>query len=245
MMGNVYLFCLVLGFTFTVVGALLGSLVGGHGEGDSSGHGDAGGHDVGAGHDGPEFSHSYEASAGDGPVGHGDGDVAHEAGPMQLPILSPTVLSFFVATFGGSGLLYRQLLGDRLWLHTPLAAATAAAGGFALAYVLWKITRVLDSNRVARTSDVLGTMVEVSVSVPKEGMGEIAYVSAGTRQTLSARSLDGREFKQGSQVKVLKVAEGVAWVGEAPTGGMAAVSAPVAPVVPSIGEPVRDRDRTH
>ena len=35
MMGSVYLFCLVLGFTFTVAGALLGGLLGGH-------HGDAG-----------------------------------------------------------------------------------------------------------------------------------------------------------------------------------------------------------
>lgn len=253
MMGSVYLFCLVLGCTFTIGGALLGGLLGGHhgDAGGADGHGgDLGGHDLDA--SGGDVSTSHEISGGDydadsgGDVGHGDGEVGHEGNPMHLPLLSPTVISAFVASFGGAGLLFRQLIGDVPALHVPLAGATAAAMGVGTAYLIWKITSSLDSNRLARLSDVVGTLAEVTVSVPKQGMGEIAYVSAGTRQTLSAKSADGGEYKQGSRVKVLRIADHVAYVGELPAGAMAAVTEPLseAPAV-GVGEPVRDKDRTH
>lgn len=251
MMGSVYLFCLVLGCTFTIGGALLGGLLGGH-HGDSGGDGHVGGHDLDAGGHDLDASTSHEISGGDYDaghggevdVGHGDGEVGHEGNPMHLPLLSPTVISAFVASFGGAGLLFKQLLGDNPILHVPLAGATAMALAVATAYLIWKITSTLDSNRLARITDAVGTAVEVSVTVPKQGMGEIAYVSAGTRQTLSARSADGREYKQGERVKVLRVADGVATVGELPAGTLAAVGEPVSEA-PSVGEPVRDPDRTH
>ena len=231
-MVNIYLFCLALGFTFTVGSALLGGLLGGH-------------HDVG-GHDGgPDLSTGHEVSGGDydaghGEVGHGDGEVGHEQPAMHLPLLSPTVISAFLASFGGAGLLYRQIFGDRPWLHVPLAVVTAAVMGVALAYLIWKITSTFDSNRVAHLTDALGAVAEVSVTIPKDGVGEVAYVSAGTRQTLSARSSDDLEHKQGARVKVLKVSDGVAYVGELPPGAMAAVSEPI-PETPGVGAPVRER----
>jgi len=97
---------------------------------------------------------------------------------------------------------------------------------------------------VARITDVLGALAEVSVTIPKQGMGEIAYVSGGARQTISARSADGTEFKQGTSVKVLRVDQGVALVGEPPEGPVA-VSHPVTEPEPSMGEPIRDRNREH
>ncbi|HEY3446941.1 MAG TPA: hypothetical protein VGK67_11285 [Myxococcales bacterium] len=255
MMGNVYLFCLVLGATFTIGGALLGGLLGGgHHGGDAGGHDlGAGGHDLDAGGHDLDASTSHEVSGGDyeadaaGDAGHGDGEVGREGSPMHLPLLSPTVISAFVASFGGAGLLFKQLLGDNPFLHVPLAGATAMAMAVAMAYLIWKITSSLDSNRMARITDAVGTLAEVTVSVPKQGMGEVAYVSANTRQTMSARSVDGNEYKQGSRVKVLRVNDGVAYVGELPAGTMAAVGEPLSesPSV-GVGEPVRDdRDRSH
>ena len=253
-MGNVYLFCFLLGFGFTVISALLGGLLGGHGHGDTGvgghdvgvgGHDvGVGGHDVGVGgHDGAGFSAAHGADAAHGgDVGHGDGDAGHvDSDSMHLPILSPMVLSAFLAGFGGSGLVYRQIFGERVWLHMPLAAATSAVLGVGLAWGMWKLTSTIDTNRMARESDVFSSAVEVVITVPKDGTGEITYVSGGTRQTLTARSADGREHKQGETVKVLKLTDGTAWVGEAPS--MVAVSTPVADSEPSRGEPVRDRER--
>lgn len=233
-----YFACLVLGFGFVAISALL-SGIGGHGD---SGH-DVG-HDVGheVGHD---IGHGEgDFAAGEGhDLGHGHTDAGPAEGAMHLPLFSPLVIASFLAAFGGSGMVYQKLLGDRLWLHAPLAGATSLALGFAIAFAIWKLTTTFNASNVARITDALGTLAEVSVTVPKQGMGEIAYISGNTRQTLSARSADGLEHKQGTSVKVLRVEQGVAVVGEAPPGPVA-VSSPVTEE-PSVGEPVRDRERTH
>jgi len=239
-MGNVYLFCFLLGFGFTVVSALLGGLMGGHGHGDMAAGGHdvgVGGHDVGVGgHGGSDFSASHGAD-----VGHGDGEAAQaDTGAMHLPLLSPMVLSAFLAGFGGSGLVYRQIFGERVWLHMPLAAATSGVLGPCVAWAMWKLTSTMDSNRAARESDVFSSAVEVVITVPKDGTGEIAYVSGGTRQTASARSADGREHKQGDTVKVLKLTDGTAWVAELPS--MVALSTSAESEAPR-GEPVKEKER--
>jgi hypothetical protein len=252
-MSYVYLFCLSVGFFFTVAGAVLSGVLGHSGGGHDGGgidadaggvdadaggfHADAGGIDADA--SGVHTDIGFHADAGHG------GNLSHDAGgSLQLPVFSPTVIAFFLATFGASGLLYQRVLGiQNPWIHTPMAGATAVASGIGLAYVLYKITSGLESNRMARVSDAMLAPVEVTISVPKEGMGEIAYVSAGTRQTISARTVDGREHKQGSMVRVLKIVDGVAFVGE--TLPAAALGERVAPVAgePVQGEPVRLRQR--
>ncbi len=226
-MSSIYLFCLSLGFAFTLLSAALGYFAGG-----DSGH-------AGPSH-GPDFSHSFEAGSG-GAHGAGDGDVSDDlhAGSLHLPLLSPTVLSAFVAAFGGSGLLYQHLFpaaGDLI--QGALAAGTAAILGLGLAFLIYKITSTLETNRIARPGDALIAAAEVTVSVPADGAGEIAYVSAGTRQTYTARSADGREHRQGTSVRVSRVSEGVAYVVEA--SGPAAIG-PGAGEPSAVGEPLRTR----
>jgi hypothetical protein len=247
-MGNVYLFCFLLGFGFTVISALLGGLMGGGHHGlDAGGHDvGLGGHDVGAGgHDLPaaHTGGDFGLHGAHGSVGHGDGDAGHVESSMHLPLLSPLVLSTFLAGFGGSGLVYRQIFGDRVWLHMPLAVVTSGGAGLLVAFIMYKLTTALSSNRNARETDALAAAVEVTVTIPKEGTGEVAYISGGTRQTVTARSVDGHEYKQGSTVKVFKLADGTAWVGEA--SSMVAVSSESAASDsgPSRGEPVRERER--
>lgn len=231
-----YFACLVLGFGFVAISALLSGL-GGHGHGDA-------GHDVGhdVGHDIGEAEGDFAAGEAHD-VGHGHGDAGPAEGGVHLPLFSPLVIASFLAAFGGSGIVFQKLFGDRLWLHVPLAAGTSLLVGFAIAFGIWKLTSTFNASNVARITDALGTLAEVSVTVPKQGMGEIAYVSGNTRQTLSARSADGLEHKQGTSVQVLRVEQGVAVVGEPPPGPVA-VSSPVTEE-PSVGEPVRDRERTH
>jgi hypothetical protein len=229
-MSGVYLFCLTLGFGFTMLSAVLGWFGGGDG-----GHGDAS--------QGPEFSHSFEAGGADAHGGVGEGDVADStsAGSLHLPLLSPTVLSAFVAAFGGTGLLLQKLfpwMGE--WMTGLIAGGSATAMGVGLAYLLYKITSTLEANRVARASDALASQAEVTVTIPVQGAGEIAYVSANTRQTLTARSGDGREHKQGGAVRVLKVADGVAYVTEALRPSL--VGAVVTEKLPE-GQPIKERTR--
>lgn len=252
-MSNVYLFCASLGFLFTVVSAVLSGVFGG---GDSDAGVDAGADaDVG-----------FDADAGgvDADVGGVDADVGVDAGGVDadvdvgadadggghggasthLPIFSPTVIAFFLFIFGGTGLLLHRGLGiENPWIHAPASTANALGLGLAFAWALWKLTSTLESNRLARVSDAMAAPAEVTISVPREGMGEIAYVSAGTRQTLSSRSADGKEHRQGASVRVTKIADGVAYVAELPPRP-ARVSALVAAepgLEPARGEPVRTR----
>jgi len=242
MIGSVYLFCLALGSSFTILGALVGHFMSAdHGAGDGGGHigGDAGGHFGG------DAGHGYEAGSDSatGDMGHGDADSGGgHAASIHLPILSPTVISAFVAFFGGSGLIYQNLLGlAHPWLHIPLALGTAMLVGLGMAFGMWKLTSMMSSNRVARISDAFGQPVEVSVTVPVEGAGEISYISGGTRQALVARALDGREHKQGSSARVLRVAEGMAWIAETNRLTSEGISTVVEEV--GRGEPVVPGDR--
>ncbi|MGI5861456.1 MAG: hypothetical protein ACOX6T_05290 [Myxococcales bacterium] len=220
-MSSAYLFCLTLGFVFTVVGAALGHLLGGG--------------------DGADGADGAEVSGLDGADGGLDAGADVEAGDghasVHLPIFSPTVISFFVFTFGAFGLLFHRAFGiENPWVHAPMASVGALLSGLGLAFGIYKITSHLESNRLGRVSDALAAPVEVTISVPAVGMGEIAYVSAGTRQTLSARSADGREYKQGTSVRVVKIADGVAFVAELPPKP---AFASVSPIEPTRGEPVR------
>ncbi len=218
-MTNVYLFCLSLGFVFTVVGAIVGSL----------GGGDADGVD-GADGDGADVAHEY------GEGGHGDAE-GTDGGGLHLPLLSPTVISCYAACFGGSGLIYQYLFGvDRLWLHFPLAGATGFILGVAVAYAMWKLTTTFSAHRTAREADAIGATAEVTVSIPETGVGEVAFISGGTRQATMARSADGRAYKQGPPVRIVRLAEGTAYVSDLPQlGTVSTVSNESVPT----GEPVR------
>ena len=138
------------------------------------------------------------------------------------------------------GVLFFWLIsgGGWRWVAGPFV------GGVGMAYLLWKVTTSLDSRSVARESDALGQLAEVVVTVPKDGTGEVAYISAKTRQTLTARSADGKDYKQGTSVKVLKVTDGTAWVTEPSGVGMGTVGS-VSAEHPSVGEPIPDRKREH
>ncbi|MFN7132777.1 MAG: hypothetical protein ACK4N5_11900, partial [Myxococcales bacterium] len=126
-------------------------------------------------------------------------------------------LSCYAACFGGSGLIYQYLFGvDRVWMHFPLAGATGLALGVGVAYTMWKLTTTFSAHRTAKESDAIGALAEVSVSIPEVGMGEVAYVAAGTRQNVTAKSADGRAYKQGTAVRILKMLDGTAYVTEAP-----------------------------
>lgn len=192
-MTNVYLFCLSAGFVFTVVGALIGQFAGG-GDGDGGLDGD-----------------------GDGGIGDAEGT---DGGGLHLPLLSPTVLSCYATAFGGSGLIYQYLFGEeQLWLHFPLAGFTGLALGVAMAWTIWKVTTTFSAHRTAREEEAIGAPAEVTVSIPEQGVGEVAFIGGGTRQATMARSIDGRAYKQGTAVRIVRLSEGTAYVTELPSPG--------------------------
>jgi membrane protein implicated in regulation of membrane protease activity len=128
----------------------------------------------------------------------------HADGGMHFPILSPVTLAMFVATFGGSGLIFRNVLDLPPFAHIPLAAVAAVGVALAVAWLFYKITSATQSSSLADAEEAIGIEAEVTVPIPHEGLGEIAYTLRGSRLTNPARTADGKELPAHTVVKILK-----------------------------------------
>ena len=185
-----YLVCFVVGFSFTVLSFLSGSLhfhfhIPGHVHVPTMGHG-AGGH--GSGH---------------GP-GHGSG--AH------FPFFNPMTLAAFLTWFGGAGYLLEHL--RHVWVFAGLLIASAA-GLVGAALVFWFVAKVLMKNEKDLNPldyEMVGVLGRVSVSIRSQGTGEIIFAQEGVRKTSAARSETGAAIAKGEEVLVTRYDRGIAYV---------------------------------
>jgi hypothetical protein len=190
-----YWICLFVGLGYTVVAFILGEFTG---TVDSSGHaGDAG-----------AFSHDYGVDAGGSGEAHGssvDGQIIF--GPF-----SPLVIAFFLTCFGATGILLK------MWGRLPDAPILLAAtlSGFLLAWALITLLNrllvQLQVNSNVRMDGLVGIEAEVSVEIPAQGVGEVAYVAMGARSTAPARSEDQVTIPRFSTVRIARVVGNIFFV---------------------------------
>lgn len=173
----VYYVCFFLGFGFAVLSGLLSGVF----SGGAEAHVDAGGAHV-------DVSHAHGGE-----------------GPVHFPILSPVTLSMFVATFGGSGILYKKLLLLPLAAHIPLAGITAVLVALFVAWLFYKLFSITQSSSEGVAEEVIGVTAEVTVPIPHLGLGEIAYTLRDRRLTNPAKTLDGKELPAQTPVKIVKL----------------------------------------
>lgn len=196
----VYLVCFFLGLGFAIISGLLSGVFSGGAEAhvDVGGGGDV---DVGGGHAGAE--------------GHG----GSMDGTVHFSPMSPVVLSMFIATFGGAGIVFKKALSLPLAAHVPLALASALGVAGAVFYVFYKIFAATQSSSEARAADVIGMEAEVTVPIPHQGLGEIAYRIAGARYTNPARTADGKELPAHAQVRIVRFVGNTYIVQKSESGG--------------------------
>jgi membrane-bound ClpP family serine protease len=172
----IYLVCFGVGLLFTLISALFGHIFGGGHEGHVDG---SGGH----------------AEAG--------------ADASDLPgfsALSPTVIASFVTAFGGIGMVLYQIPATKpVYLSGPLSllGGLAIAGG-----VLWFLRRLFQwtqSSSESKVGSLVGQIATIITPIPENGVGEIAYVQAGTRYTAPARETRGVAVASGQPVKITRV----------------------------------------
>jgi len=173
----IYLICFGAGLLFTIVSALFGHIFGG-------GHG--GDHVEGSG-------------------GHAEAGV--DASDMPgVSALSPTVISTFVTAFGGFGMMVARI---------PAVTSPVARGGLALVGafltaggVLWLLRglfRKTQSSSESKVASLVGQIATTISPIAENGVGEIAYVQAGTRYTAPAREENGAHVATGRPVKITRV----------------------------------------
>jgi len=158
---------------------VLGSAVMGHFGGDHGHVGGSGGH----------------AEAG--------GDSSDAPG---VSMFSPIVMAAFVTAFGAFGLIFTQFEATKspvVSAGLSIVCAVLVAGS--LVGLLRKLVRASDSSSESQVATLVGHVATVITPIPAGGVGEIAYVQAGTRYTAPAREESGLQVSNGSEVKITRI----------------------------------------
>jgi membrane protein implicated in regulation of membrane protease activity len=136
---------------------------------------------------------------------HVDHAPSFDHGSVGVSPLSPITIASFVTSFGGLGLIGTQLL----WLPDPVSLVFAAAGAACIAAGMFLFySRVLvagEGSSTVRLADLSGRTGEVIIPIPKNGLGQVAFVARGTRATRGARSADGTAIPRGTIVTIQSV----------------------------------------
>jgi membrane-bound ClpP family serine protease len=174
----IYLGCLGFGLLFTIMSAVLGHLFGG-------------------------VDHHVDVGT------HGHVDAGYDnSGMPGVSIFSPVVICSFVTAFGAFGLVFHQIEKTRsVWLSAPLSAACGlivASGAFFMFNAIFERTQASSETRIA---SLVGKTATVITPIPPNGVGEIAYVSGGSRCTAAAREQTGAPVANGQTVTITRVSE--------------------------------------
>lgn len=170
----VYLFCLVVGFVFVFLTAIMGQLFGDHGHvAGSGGHAEAGG------------------DSSDAP---------------GVSLFSPIIMAAFVAAFGAFGLIFSQYEATKPpFISAPLSVLGAMLVALGLVAVLSRVVRAADSSSESQVASLRGLTATIITPIPAGGVGEIAYVQAGTRYTAPAREEGGLAIACGVPVTITRI----------------------------------------
>ncbi|HZL42648.1 MAG TPA: NfeD family protein [Verrucomicrobiae bacterium] len=173
----IYSICFGVGIVFSLVSAVVGHLFGGH---------DAHGGDVGTG-------------------GHAEAGYEHTGMPGMSPF-SPTTIASFMTAVGGLGMILSRIEATRsAWINMPLSIL----GGLAIAAgVVWLFGTIFyktQSSSESRVATLIGQTATIITPIPTQGVGEIAYVQAGTRYTAPAREELGAAVASGQTVRIVRI----------------------------------------
>jgi membrane protein implicated in regulation of membrane protease activity len=126
--------------------------------------------------------------------------------------ISPFSLAMFAASFGLIGLI------TRLWFEMESIPSILwslglglLVGGAAQAFFIYVLSPT-KSSHFSLSDDAIGREVEVIITIPSDGLGQIAYDNISGRVTLSARSVTGEQIERGKNVKIEKITGRTAFV---------------------------------
>ena len=171
----IYGLCLVVGLAFALVSAIAGHFFGGD-------HGT----DLGTG-------------------GHAEAGF-DDTGLPTISIFSPTVLASFVTAFGAFGMIFSRIPATKsVWASAPLAILCGLGVAGITLWFFNKVFQKTQSSSESRLATVIGMTASVISPIPENGVGEIAYVQAGSRYTAPARAEGNAAIPAGQSVKITRV----------------------------------------
>jgi membrane protein implicated in regulation of membrane protease activity len=188
-----YLVCFVVGFAFTALSFLSGTL---HFHFHlPHGHFHMGG--PGGGH---------------GAAHHGGAHGGQGAHGSPFPFFNPMSIAVFLAWFGGTGYLLVHL--RHIWALAGFALAILAGltgAGIVFLFVA-KFLMARDFTLDPADFDMIGVLGKVSGTISNGGTGEIIFEQQGVRKACAARSESAEDIRRDEEVIVTRYEHGVAYV---------------------------------
>jgi len=117
-----------------------------------------------------------------------------------VSMMSSRVLSVFVTAFGGFG-----AIGTHLGYSIGVSTGMGLAGGLVFGGLIYLFASFLYSQQAStdtRISELAGKRGQVSVAIPKGGVGQVRCLLGQTAVDKIARSKDGGEIAAGMMVVV-------------------------------------------
>jgi membrane-bound ClpP family serine protease len=173
----VYLACFLLGLLFTVLSFFFGHV------GVHDGHMDVG--------------------------THGHAEAGYEnSGMPGVSAFSPTIVCSFITAFGGFGMIFSHIHAtESIWVSMPISLLGGLIIAMGVFFMFAAIFHHTQSSSESHLGSLIGRTATVITPIPTSGVGEIAYVQAGTRYTAPAREEHGVAIRNGQTVKIMRVSE--------------------------------------
>jgi len=146
----------------------------------------------------------------DGDISGGDVGV----GEIHFPLFSPVVIACFVTAFGGGGIIGLKLFPFMPILSVPVALGTGVVIGLLVGLLVMKIFKAVQVNAVTTAKSIVGTIAEVTESIPATGVGEITFSGKGSRISGPARSEENVDIKRHAMVTITRLVGGLYYVRE-------------------------------
>ncbi len=127
---------------------------------------------------------------------HGEVDHA-DAGPS---IFSTRIIGAFLTAFGVGGVVARYL-----GMSHPAASGIGIATGLVMAGIVYQFAKILYAQQASsevRMHSLVGQTAEVSVGIPKGGVGQVTLTMGGERSSHIARGASGQGVSLGTGVVI-------------------------------------------
>jgi len=187
---TLFIVCFGIGAGFTIISFLFGHLDFAH-----FGHFDAANTDASGAH----FDHG--SGDGGGQTGH-----FHLSGVFS--VFRPVTLSLFLVVFGACGIMLTRMAVPFVYALIICAAAGAFCVLLLLKLVLDPLTRAQNTTALSN-EELMWNAAKVSVRIPAEGFGEIAYTIRDSVGRGPARTRQGQALEAGESVIIEDIADGV------------------------------------
>lgn len=208
--SDFYLICFAVGFCFSFLSFVLGSLRLGHFHLPHF-HAHWGAHLPSA-----QIPHVPVASGHVPVAGHGtaaaDAAGAHGQHSGHVSPFNFVTLTAFLAWFGGTGYLLTRFSGLWVGLGLFVSIMVGMAGAGVVFLFLSKVLISHEEYMDPADYEMVGVLGRICSPVRQSGTGELLYSQVGTRRVCGARSEDGSAIAKGTEVVVTRYEKGIAYV---------------------------------